>query len=182
MVISHTQLHPRGPSCTRSSLHIVLLSHFNFQTFWSLCPDASPVPKQVPVRQLLALSVITPLLLRYIESAKAFMRKCFASSTVKSHDFAWSSFAMRCVCTGTPLKHDSINTACAFICYCMDARHFKPHYICGLLSGIQFSIRCYDPSFPSLFSNPAIKLLLKGISKVSPSVSGRRLPIILSIL
>lgn len=35
---------------------------------------------------------------------------------------------------------------------------------------IQFNIRCYDPSFPTLFSNPAIKLLLRGILKVSPSV------------
>lgn len=63
----------------------------------------------------------------------------------------------------------------------MDVCHFKSRYIRGLVAGIQFNIRYYDPSFPSLFSNPAIKLLLKGIPKVSPSVPGHRWPITLSI-
>ena len=52
----------------------------------------------------------------------------------------------------------------------------------GLVASIQFKARCFDPSFPSLFSNPAIRLLFKGISKVSPSSPDNRLPITLSIL
>ena len=48
--------------------------------------------------------------------------------------------------------------------------------------GVQFHIRCYDPSFPSIFSNQAVKLLLKGISKSHPSPPDPRQPITLGIL
>ena len=52
--------------------------------------------------------------------------------------------------------------------YCKDVRHFKPQYIKGLISGIQFNARCYDSSFPCLFSNAAIKTLFKGITLSVP--------------
>ena len=81
-----------------------------------------------------------------------------------------------------PLKPVTIPAVCAFICHCMDMRHFKPPYIKGLVASIQFEARCFDPSFPSLFSNPAITLLFKGISTVSPSSPNNKLPITLSIL
>ncbi len=80
------------------------------------------------------------------------------------------------------MKPVLIKTICAFIAYCTDACHLKPQYIRSLLAGIQFSIRCSDPSFPSLFSNPSIKLLLKGISKCYPPVQDNRRPITLYIL
>lgn len=59
-----------------------------------------------------------------------------------------------------------------------NVRHFKT--LLGWLL-IQFNIRCYGTCFPSLFSNLAIKLLLK-FQKVSPSVPDCRWPITLSIL
>ena len=131
--------------------------------------------------------VISPLLNTlslqlYSESARFYMRKGLATSTLKSYDFARKTFALFCVSLNLPLKPGKISAVCAFICHCMDESHFKPQYIRGLVAGIQFNARCFDPSFPSLFSNPAIKLLLKGISKVSPSSTDNRLPIILSIL
>ena len=92
------------------------------------------------------------------------------------------TFALFCASLNLPLKPISISAVCAFICHCMDMRHFKPPYIKGLVAGIQFNARCFDPSFPSLFSNSAIKLLFKGISKVSPSSPDNRLQITLSIL
>ena len=110
------------------------------------------------------------------------MRKGLAASTLKSYDFAWKSFALFCVSMKLPLKPVKISAVYTFICHCLSVRHFKPQYIRGLVAGIQFDARCFDPSFPSLFSNPAIKLLLKGISKFSPSSTVNRLPIILSIL
>lgn len=110
------------------------------------------------------------------------MRKGLTASTVKTYDFAWCTFAFFCVTINVPLKPVSINSICAFICYCHDTRHFKLQYIRGLLAGIQFNIRCYDPSFSSLFSNQAIKLILKGISKAHPSAPDLRLPITLRVL
>ena len=110
------------------------------------------------------------------------MRKGLAASTIKCYDFAWNIFSMFCLSVSVPLKPVSINTVCAFICYCMDVRHFKPQYIRGLIAGIQFNVRCFDPSFPSLFGNPAIKILLKGISKSAPLAPDSRQPITLSIL
>ena len=95
----------------------------------------------------------------YLEVARAYMRKGLAASTLKTYDFAWSTFAIFCVSVCVPLKPVSMNTPCAFICYCMDVRHLKPQYIRWLIAVIQFNIRCYDPSFPTLLSNLAIKLL-----------------------
>lgn len=110
------------------------------------------------------------------------MRKGIAASTLKSYDFAWKIFAMFCASLHLPLKPVTISAVCAFICHCMDVRQFKPQYVRGLVAGIQFNARCSDPSFPSLFSNPSIKLLLRGISKVSPSSLDNKRPITLSIL
>ena len=110
------------------------------------------------------------------------MRKGLAVSTLKTYDFAWCTFALFCVSIGVPLKPVLLTSVCAFICYCTDTRHFKPQYTRGLLAGIQFNIRCYDPSFPSLFSTPAVKLILKGINKAHPSSPDHRQPITLGIL
>ena len=81
-----------------------------------------------------------------------------------------------------PLKLVLVNSICAFICYCTDTRQFKSQYTHRSLAGIQFNLRCYDPSFPSLFSNFAIKLILKGISKEHPSSPDLRQAITLRIL
>ena len=110
------------------------------------------------------------------------MRKGLATSTLKMYDFAWRTFAFFCFSVHLMPKPVHINSVCAFIWYCMDVRHFKPTYIRGLVAGIQFNARCHNPSFPSLFSNTAIKLLLKGISKVAPPIPDHRQPITLSVL
>jgi len=91
-------------------------------------------------------------------------------------------FALFCVSLGMPLKPDLINTVCAFICYCIDERQFKPAFIRSLGAGVEFNIKCYDPSYPSLFSNMAVKLLLKGIAKASPQLPDQRQPITLPLL
>lgn len=64
------------------------------------------------------------------------MRKGLAASTVKTYYllillgvlFSCSVFLI-----GMPLTTTHISTVCAFICCCMDVRHFKPQYICGLI-------------------------------------------------
>uniref|UniRef100_A0AAV2L1P0 Uncharacterized protein n=1 Tax=Knipowitschia caucasica TaxID=637954 RepID=A0AAV2L1P0_KNICA len=47
---------------------------------------------------------------------------------------------------------------------------------------IRFHAHCHDPSLPSLFSKPSIKLLLKGIFILSPGSPDRRWPIAMTIL
>ena len=89
---------------------------------------------------------------------------------------------MFCLSLSVPLVPVCVNVVCAFVCHCTDVRHFQPRYIKGLVSGIQFNARCLDPSFPSLFSNPSVKLLFKGIVKVFPAKADDRLPFTLSIL
>ena len=110
------------------------------------------------------------------------MRKGLAASTLKFYDFAWITFAAFCSSVNIPLVPVHIKTVCAFTTYCADVRHFKPQYIRGLISGIQFNGCCWDPAFPSLFTNPSVKLLLKGIGKCSPSAPDKRRPLTLSIL
>ena len=110
------------------------------------------------------------------------MRKGLAASTLKSYDFAWKTYAMFCMSLSVPSVPVCVNVVCAFVCHCTDVRHFQPRYIKGLVAGIQFNARCLDPAFPSLFTNPAVKLLFKGIGKVFPAKVDDRLPFTLSIL
>ena len=117
-----------------------------------------------------------------LQSAKSYMRKGLAASTVASYDFAWKSFAFFCLSINVPLLPVHYSTVCAFICFCKDVKHLSCAYIRGLIAGIQFNVRCIDPSFPSLFTHPAIKLILKGIAKESPITADKRLPFTLPIL
>ncbi|KAJ4921975.1 hypothetical protein JOQ06_027791 [Pogonophryne albipinna] len=110
------------------------------------------------------------------------MRKGLAASTLRTYDFAWRTFAFFCVSVGISLKPVLIPTVCAFMCYCATVRHLKPQYIRGLLAGVQFNIRCFDPSFPSLLANQSVKLILRGLLKTFPPVLDRRRPITLSTL
>lgn len=52
----------------------------------------------------------------------------------------------------------TINVICGFIFLLLDLLQFKPWYIKGLIVSIQFNTRCTDPAFPSLFSDPVVKL------------------------
>lgn len=64
----------------------------------------------------------------------------------------------------------------------MNARKIQPPSIKATLAGIQFHLRCRDPSSISLFQHPSISLLIKGISKAHPGKKDKRLPITLPLL
>lgn len=71
----------------------------------------------------------------------------------------------------------------AFITYSFIYHHFKISYLRSLLAGINFFTQLHQPSSsPSLFSNHAVKLLLKGIAKQHPTPPDDRKPITLPIL
>lgn len=67
-----------------------------------------------------------------------------------------------------------------FITHCLDSRKLQPSTIKIMISGIQFHIRCLDPSSQSLLQNPSIHLLLNGLKKENPAAPDKRLPLSLS--
>ncbi len=145
MVISHAQVHHHSPSHPWSSQHtswFPLLFQFpdlsvHLSRGQASTSTSSPSPSSTSVLNH------SPML-RYMESGWIYMRKGLVASTLNTNDFAWSTFAMFCVSIGMPFKPVFLNTVHAFICYCMDARDCKLQYIHGLVTGIQFNVRCYD--------------------------------------
>lgn len=110
------------------------------------------------------------------------MQKGLSHSTLRSYEYAWKSFALFCFSLRIPLYPILISTICAFICHCKDVKNHKISVIRSTLAGVQFVARCSNPDMSSFFSNPSIKLLLKGIAKSSPPGKDSRKPITLSIL
>ena len=121
-------------------------------------------------------------LVSLMDAAAKYMRKGLAPSTVKMYDSAWwffRSFCMRFACPPLPLN---IPLVCAFIVHSFESRKLKVPSIKALISGIQFHLRCQDPTVPSILSNPAIQLLINGIKKEQIQGNDHRLPITISVL
>ncbi|XP_063054525.1 integrase/recombinase xerD homolog [Engraulis encrasicolus] len=110
------------------------------------------------------------------------MARSLAKSTLKCYASAWSMFTTFCSAYLLSPLPAQVSTICAFIVYCFDTRHLQPASIHKLLSGVQFYARINNPDTQSFFSNPSIKLLLKGIAKSCPTSPDSRLPITLPIL
>lgn len=89
---------------------------------------------------------------------------------------------MFCFSFQIPLFPILISTVCSFLVYNHEKRNLKISSIRRLLAGIQFYARYYNPNYPSLFSVPSIRLLLKGMAKSSCKIPDKRLPITLAIL
>ncbi|ROI27819.1 hypothetical protein DPX16_23141 [Anabarilius grahami] len=107
------------------------------------------------------------------------MRSGLAKTTFKTYDSAWSSFSDFCYAFSVPILPVNISITCAFITHCFESRKLKPSTIKIMILGIQFHIRCIDPSSQSLLQNPSI-CLLNGLKKESPAVPDKRLPLSLS--
>ena len=123
-----------------------------------------------------------PALTTYLTAATGYMRLGLAGSTLKSYDSAWSYFSSFCDSFGvTPLPVD-ISIVCAFLVHCFESRKIQPSSIKGIVAGIQFHLRCRDPSVSSLLSNPSVRLLLNGFRKQNPGSRDKRLPVTLPVL
>ncbi|KAL7383912.1 hypothetical protein ABVT39_020484 [Epinephelus coioides] len=70
----------------------------------------------------------------------------------------------------------NIPFVCAFLVHCFESRKMQPSSIKGLLAGVQFHLRCLDPSTNSLLGNPSIQLLLNGFKREKPQGNDIRLP------
>ena len=75
-----------------------------------------------------------------------------------------------------------ITTVSEFLTFNFNVNNLSCSSIHSLAAGIQFHARLHDATFPSLFSNSHINLLLKGFQKSSTPTPDKRLPITLNIL
>ncbi|KAG9262830.1 hypothetical protein AMEX_G24742 [Astyanax mexicanus] len=103
-------------------------------------------------------------------------------ATLKAYKSTWSLFTLFCLSLNIPIYPVLISTVCAFIVHNFQTRNVTIPTIRRMLAGVQFNARCYDPSFSSLFSNSAIRLLLKGLTKTYKRTPDKRLPITPDIL
>ena len=113
----HPQLHYYSASHARA------LQRSSWFSFLVQFPDISThLYRSLPPIDLCSSALIKQdLLIKYLESARVYMTKGFALSTLKTYDFAIH-----------------INTVCTFLCYHIDVWHFIS-YIHGLGAGIQFN-------------------------------------------
>lgn len=117
-----------------------------------------------------------------LNSASFYITQGVAPSTLKSYISAWSWFTKFCFLFRIPIPPILISTVCAFVVNCFDSQTLKIATIRKLLAGIQFHAWFYNPTYPSIFSTPTIRLLLKGIEKSAQKTPDKRLPITLSLL
>lgn len=110
------------------------------------------------------------------------MASALAPSTRSSYSTGWACYVTFCLqsrINPTPFNQDWIM---AFIVHAKDSLHLAPATIRLYLSGIQHQFRLMSINSPTLLSIPAVRLLLRGISKCSPAPSSARLPISIDIL
>ena len=110
------------------------------------------------------------------------MRSGLAKSTIKTYDTAWCHFTQFCGDFNVPVLPVNFSAVCAFIMQCREQRKMRVGSIKGYLSGIQFHMRCLDPTVCGLLGNPSVKLLLDGMRKGSSSLPDKRLPFSLHTL
>ena len=112
----------------------------------------------------------------YMCSAAHYMRSGLAKSTLKMYDSAWSYYTSFCATFSAEVLPVNISIICAFLVHCFESRKMQPSSIKGLVAGIQFHLRCLDPSTISLLGNPSVRLLLNGLKKEKPQGNDIRLP------
>ena len=117
-----------------------------------------------------------------MNSAAFYMRQGLAKSTIKMYDSAWSKFCSFCTGFSVPVMPANISMITAFIVHCFESRKMQPSSIKACVAGIQFHLRCADPSVCSLLGNPAIRLLFNGLNKEHPAIKDKRLPLTLPLV
>ena len=115
-------------------------------------------------------------------SAARYMRRGLAESTAKVYDSAWLYFMSFCAAYGVSVLPVNVSVVCAFMVHCFESRGLQPASIRNSLSGIQFHLRCLDPSACNILSIPSVKLLLNGLKKECPSTKDSRLPFLLPMV
>jgi hypothetical protein len=117
-----------------------------------------------------------------LTSARHYISKGVAPSTLKAYTSAWSAFLMFCFSFQIPIFPILISTVCSFLVFNFENRNLKISSIRRLLAGIQFYAKYYNPNIQSFFSDSSIRLLLRGFAKSSRKTTDKRLPITLPLL
>lgn len=118
----------------------------------------------------------------FLRSAARYMRGGLAKSTLKMYDSAWSHFSNFCATLSVATLPVNIACISAFIVHCFESRRMQPSSIKCMVAGIQFHLRCKDPSAAAILENPSIRLLLNGLKKESPQGNDKRLPFTLPLV
>lgn len=118
----------------------------------------------------------------YMLLAASFMRSGLAKSTCKMYDFPWSYFTSFCAAYSVAGLPRNISIMCAFMVHCYESCKIQPSSIKGLVTGIQFHLRCLDPSTNSLLKNLSIHLLLNGLKREKPQGNDIHLPLTVPLL
>lgn len=113
------------------------LSLFHFQAFRHLCPAANVDPTPCPIRNSFGLNASFSNL---INSARYYITKGLATSTLKAYSSAWSLFIMFCCAYQISLFPILVPTVCTFLVHIFQSRNLKIFTIRKLLTGISCQI------------------------------------------
>ena len=75
-----------------------------------------------------------------------------------------------------------MSVLCAFMVHCFESRKLQLSSIKAMVAGVQFHVRCADPSACSLLGSPSISLLMNGLRKQRPERKAKHLPLTLPLL
>ena len=95
-----------------------------------------------------------------MKSASQYMRNGLAKSTLKMYESAWSHFSSFSAAFSVPVMPVNIPVIRAFIVHCFQSRKMQPASIKASVAGIQFHLRCADPSIGNLFGHPSVRFLV----------------------
>lgn len=114
-------------------------------------------------------------------SAARYMHLGLAFSKLKLYDSAQSYFTLFCSTFSTAIFPINISIVCALMVHCFESRNMQPSSIKGFVGGIQFHLRCVDPSTNSLLENSSIQHLLRRFQIEKPPGKVIHLPITIPI-
>ncbi|KAK2854563.1 hypothetical protein Q7C36_006432 [Tachysurus vachellii] len=118
----------------------------------------------------------------YLSAASLYMRSSIAKSTLKVYDSAWFRFTSFSATFSAPVLIVNIAIVSSYIMHCLQTQKMQPSSIKSQVSGIQFQLRCLDPSVCSLLGHPSIRLLLNGIKKGTLKGKEKQLALTLPIV
>lgn len=148
------------------------MSRFEFKEYRKMCRDAAPTKHSVPSFSQTVLEQTQPYICTFHQLANTciWTRKVnIKLSHIKPHDLAWYNFTSFCSTFSEAISPVNIPIICAFM-------------IQGLLAGMQFHLRCADPSVNSLLGNSLVKLMLQGFKRSRPQSRDICLPFTIPLM
>ncbi|XP_077338852.1 uncharacterized protein LOC143983254 isoform X2 [Lithobates pipiens] len=155
-----------------NSTLIQIEKKFPGQSKESILKDAR---SQSCISQYPGLVSAEPGLAQHLQTATLLINSSLSRNTLKAYQTAWRAF-------NKFLTHHSEETSgikhiLAFISHCHTQLTLSHNTMRLYLAGIQHFLSLRDPAKPYLLTSHAIRAILRGIQKLQPVVSIKRLPI-----